>query len=854
MKRTLQDTRLSTSAPSANISYDHLDPQNSTDTYKIQSWFVEKSSRLGGGIRGQVRVPCETISASEACRPCVQAPIFQLTDDSAKVSTLLEQLAPRMAPFWHRWQLKRVKIETMLPHHAVSQETGSRIVHLETYLRGGHDLDVGTMLANLATTSWTEGTVITQNTDYSLKSCEIVPRPRPVRQVPMRSDTNVAGPYRDNLHITTPYQLVPRRLWDLVNNRVVDIDTFAKRGTHGEIIRVRMPPGGYWAISHSWTSDMETWMTPINNYRWPVPLPKGVKLEDIRLEALRVGAVYIWLDVLCLRQRMDERSTSLTGGESCQEVNREERLAEWSIDVPTIGNNYRQATHVLRYFNGLGRKLKLTGWDDARHWINRAWTLQESRPEHIMVNACLPEGMYFPLQAEVDIAGQKRTIRQVLYPLMNMIEDAEAQYVLHTSMLERAGGFFERLPWWSVLIQLVDNNIFFRGMTTLAVIQNLCGSIASAAVYAGRTLRMLPHVWMDPKATFRGIDIPKWLLKECAKFVAGKVVKMVLRKILPFTKWVFEPVGRELVHKVPVPGSFAEFFNIMFHDMKSLLTMDPEAIIEAIMGAIIEPWLEMRLCGPGVTHNGWASRIDRAVAGLVMAEILFACVVQFIRVAYLALAINAKIPGNRSQARTQGAHAVSKSSQYCSILALAHEMSRRHASNELDKIAGLGYLMKCPQLPLYCENQPTEEAWLHLVSHLPYSGKLELLFNFPHVRDSQQDGPGAWIPEWGQVTSLAPEAEFKLQRPTWPPRWFIEQQRVPKLLVSLSHSTVFDVTSRALFVPCCGRVMIARCIASACDSAGNHERGNYMVHIASKNGDLAHPFFAQCIGTRIPSR
>ncbi|KAF8460021.1 hypothetical protein BDZ91DRAFT_645116, partial [Kalaharituber pfeilii] len=143
--------------------------------------------------------------------------------------------------------------------------------------------------------------------------------------------------------IKNPYSIPPRRLWDLLANRVVELDVFAK--DDGE--KPRMPPCGYYAITHSWTKDMQLWMTPINHYQWPVPLPAGTTFEEIRWEALHAGASYCWLDVLCLRQKTFEPVTE------------EQREVEWSIDVPTIGNVYRQATHVLRYFNGLGRELQL---------------------------------------------------------------------------------------------------------------------------------------------------------------------------------------------------------------------------------------------------------------------------------------------------------------------------------------------------------------------------------------------------------------------------------------------------------------------------------------------------------------
>ena len=30
------------------------------------------------------------------------------------------------------------------------------------------------------------------------------------------------------------------------------------------------------------------------------------------------------------------------------------RVEEWKLDVPTIGNVYRAAANIVRYFNGLG--------------------------------------------------------------------------------------------------------------------------------------------------------------------------------------------------------------------------------------------------------------------------------------------------------------------------------------------------------------------------------------------------------------------------------------------------------------------------------------------------------------------
>ncbi|KAF8460907.1 hypothetical protein BDZ91DRAFT_798401 [Kalaharituber pfeilii] len=170
-------------------------------------------------------------------------------------------------------------------------------------------------------------------------------------------------------------------------------------------------------------------MTPINHYQWPVPLPTGMTFEQIRWEAIRAGATYCWLDVLCLRQKT---MRILGNGELC-EINAKKRRDEWSIDVPTIGNIYRQARHVLRYFNGLGRHFRLSGWDDSRHWINRAWTLQETRPEHVMVNGGVSAGMHLPLGAKVTIEKtggqlQCKPLREVLSQLNRMVSDAEGEY------------------------------------------------------------------------------------------------------------------------------------------------------------------------------------------------------------------------------------------------------------------------------------------------------------------------------------------------------------------------------------------------------------------------------------------
>ncbi|KAK0199534.1 hypothetical protein DFS33DRAFT_1491485 [Desarmillaria ectypa] len=147
--------------------------------------------------------------------------------------------------------------------------------------------------------------------------------------------------------------LPPRRVWDLYSNRVVPWG-----------IAGRWP----WGISHAWVDkdDLDDqFLTSINGKEWPVPIPKDVNLELIRIELLNLGAEYAWLDVLCLRQ---------VGGR------REDlRMEEWKLDVPTIGRVYQEAETVVCYFSGLGRPLhfEMGDFESVRCWFKRAWTLQE---------------------------------------------------------------------------------------------------------------------------------------------------------------------------------------------------------------------------------------------------------------------------------------------------------------------------------------------------------------------------------------------------------------------------------------------------------------------------------------------
>ncbi|KAK0476501.1 hypothetical protein IW261DRAFT_1401993 [Armillaria novae-zelandiae] len=199
------------------------------------------------------------------------------------------------------------------------------------------DYDFGTALG-LLRPFWCEdiGTIIANLEICQMKDQEIRQKALP--------DTRIINP-----------KMPPRRVWDLYGNRVVPY--WAIQGSKR-----------LWAISHAWMdeNDRSDVSTPINGYEWPVPIPKGANLDLIRIEMLNLGAEYVWLDVLCLRQK---------GGQ--EEDLREE---EWKLDVPTIGHVYRMAARVVYYFSGLGLPFSF-GTDDLesnRCWFNRAWTLQET--------------------------------------------------------------------------------------------------------------------------------------------------------------------------------------------------------------------------------------------------------------------------------------------------------------------------------------------------------------------------------------------------------------------------------------------------------------------------------------------
>ena len=197
--------------------------------------------------------------------------------------------------------------------------------------------------------------------------------------------------------IAHPY-MPPRRVWDLYSNRVLPYS--ALRGSQSLSI-----PCNLWTVSHSWVDEQERReiLTNINARQWPIPIPKDITLDQVRVELLNMGAEYVFLDVLCLRQYTPESDTEIL------------RAEEWQTDVPTLGHVYRYDRYqtTVVYFNGLGRpfnpEAKLL--DTPIHWFNRAWTLQETTvnwlPGGLSSQTCADwDGSYFMSrmrQAQLDL-------------------------------------------------------------------------------------------------------------------------------------------------------------------------------------------------------------------------------------------------------------------------------------------------------------------------------------------------------------------------------------------------------------------------------------------------------------------
>ena len=231
--------------------------------------------------------------------------------------------------------------------------------------------------------------------------------------------------------IHDPYKILPRRIWDVRSNRVISFSFLT-------IKSIQLNPGAgaweikfldkddalpeFWAVSHSWAKDRGLVDTPANRGKWPVPIPQSVRLDEVRHELIPFGAKYVWLDILCLWQ-------TCVGAEISNELltkREEKRKQEWKLDVPTIGNIYQIATIIVRYFNGLGCKFSSQNWGDDRHWLQRAWTLQEIRSEEITYNG----GVFDTTNVwntEGVFNNNKMTLRQAMQPLWDLAQHLDME-------------------------------------------------------------------------------------------------------------------------------------------------------------------------------------------------------------------------------------------------------------------------------------------------------------------------------------------------------------------------------------------------------------------------------------------
>ena len=182
----------------------------------------------------------------------------------------------------------------------------------------------------------------------------------------------------------TDHRIPPRRVWDLYSNRTIPFYALPGPNLSDNV----------WAISHSWVDGPKRHnvSTKINGGEWLVPLPKEISLDHVRIELLNMGAEYVFLDVLCLRQQGSNHREGL-------------REYEWRLDVPTLGFPYRHHPFqtVIIYFNGLGMPfdIRTEVLESPLHWFNRSWTLQETVTNWLPGGLCAgsfhnsPNGPYF---------------------------------------------------------------------------------------------------------------------------------------------------------------------------------------------------------------------------------------------------------------------------------------------------------------------------------------------------------------------------------------------------------------------------------------------------------------------------
>ena len=95
----------------------------------------------------------------------------------------------------------------------------------------------------------------------------------------------------------------------------------------------------------------------------------------------------------------------------------------------TIGNVYRAATKIVCYFNGLGVRFSNDGWDDSRHWLQRAWTLQEIAFQSNTIDGGTPRDRgYIFLNSKGKISGKVTTLRDAIRPITRLATQVRSQH------------------------------------------------------------------------------------------------------------------------------------------------------------------------------------------------------------------------------------------------------------------------------------------------------------------------------------------------------------------------------------------------------------------------------------------
>ncbi|KAK0227606.1 hypothetical protein IW262DRAFT_1530786, partial [Armillaria fumosa] len=135
-----------------------------------------------------------------------------------------------------------------------------------------NNYDFGTAYSRLRTVWVTVGADNHGTIQDELRRCEADDRKR--RQESLISNRIVHPSY---------LSLKPRQVWDLCANRVV-------------------PWSNVRPISHAWmdANDRVDVQSPINEYEWPVPIPKDANLDLIWIEMLNLG-VRLQLNTICIR-------------------------------------------------------------------------------------------------------------------------------------------------------------------------------------------------------------------------------------------------------------------------------------------------------------------------------------------------------------------------------------------------------------------------------------------------------------------------------------------------------------------------------------------------------------------------